>query len=290
VSTHEGRVRGAVARFLSSRVMAGIIGVGLVLAAVADPCVAAEASARPENAAGEPTVLGSPEALASALSRLKPGRLLRIVTIDAGTGEGWGEGRFGGVREGRLILEPSEIAKRLPNGVPLETVKKAWVRGRGTDRGAIIGATVGAAMGAFAGGGMAMGYCSVPAECLGEAARTAVLSGLINGAGFGIVGMLVGSLIPQWHPLPVGSAGGTAATLGPTRGSIRPYAVIAPAASASTSPQGHVGGLGGGVQIDTPGPLSFGVEARWHAGLAREAAFERRPGALSLTAGATYRW
>ena len=120
---------------------------------------------------------------------------------------------------------------------------------------------------------------------------------------------------------------GPAVALGAARGAVRPYALgsvgyyrwrfVTPAALdaypeyaalepvyrvqldeglSPTLTHGLLGGsLGGGVRIDTGGPLSFGVEGRWHTNITRgpwmggDASY-RRLSLFSVTGGATWRW
>ncbi len=156
----------------------------------------------PRPAATEPVATVAAETaapLAAALERLQPGQSVRIATA----GNAKAEGRFTAVREGRLLLEDSKLAARFPDGVPLENVQKAWVRGRGTKTGAIVGGAVGGAATAALFGFFVYAMCEVD-SCRDDWPTGAAIGLAVGGTAGALTGGLIGSASPQWHTLPGG--------------------------------------------------------------------------------------
>jgi hypothetical protein len=371
-----------------ARLIALAVGTSVLLAA---PPGRAE---EPGPASAAPYAATAPEAstLVVKLERLAPGQPVRIAT----TGNETAEGRLAAVRAGRLLLEGSGLSQRFPDGVPLENVRKAWVRGRGTKTGTIVGAAIGALATAALFGSSVNGVCEVD-SCRHEWPKGAAIGLAVGGVAGALTGSLIGGALPQWRDVsgdgagesgaarrsPIGSASlylgyghgfddftpggatgwrlslareggaigpsleirpslelghqglgqrlslassgepfnyreslthlGPALAIGPARGVVRPYALASvgfyrwqtvhsisreelDGGDSPTLDHDFLGGsLGGGVRLDTGGPLSLGVEGRWHTNITRGPDMglgnpARRLSLLSVTGGATFRW
>ena len=121
----------------------------------------------------------------TSLAQLRPQRLVRIETAALGRIQG-------------TVTQRSATELVLANGgdhvVPVENIKRAWVRGNHAKTGAIIGGILGA------GGGLFLGLL-VKAMCEGGCSgsvETVTLLGLGAGAG---AGALIGLAFPHWKEL-----------------------------------------------------------------------------------------
>jgi hypothetical protein len=100
---------------------------------------------------------------------------------------------------------------------------------------------------------------------------------------------------------------GLTAALGPSRGTLRPYAIVGIGhytwsahdhsfheglgVRKSVNRELFLGGsIGAGARVHTAGPLYLGMEGRYHTRLANQGRGEREFRVLSLTAGATLAW
>jgi hypothetical protein len=180
-------------RSMMSRPLAVAAGVCVSLAAASGRAeTPAPQETQPPAAATEASPL-PPEPLAAALARLRPGQRIRI----AADGRNKVEGRLLAVGEGgRVVLGPSELNDRLSSGVPIESVRSVWVRGRATKRGAIAGGVI---------GGLAGGLFGTFAALMNDSANRTLWStgtalGLAAGGTVGgITGGIVGTATPHWH-------------------------------------------------------------------------------------------
>jgi hypothetical protein len=105
--------------------------------------------------------------------------------------------------EGQFVAANETIVTLSSHGataqVPLLDLERLWVRQRATGRGALIGAGVGAVAGVIAGLLISSVACEPVdgGDC--TAAEVAAVTGLVGGAGGGLIGAGVGSLIPVWR-------------------------------------------------------------------------------------------
>ena len=158
------------------------------IAVVAGACVSV--SAVPGTAA-TPAV---PETAVAALSRLRPGQHVRV----AATGSDTTEGRFVTIRDGQLVLDRAGFVGPSPSSVPIESVRTAWVRGRGTKTGAIVGGVVGGLAGGVLAGLFAGASCEVD-SCSGDWLVAAGVGLAVGGAAAALTGSLIGAASPRWH-------------------------------------------------------------------------------------------
>lgn len=106
--------------------------------------------------------------------------------------EGRLEGRFLGLRDGRFGLRTDETEL----AVPVDQLRRLWVRGNRAGTGAIVGGAIGAVTGAVLVGTLAEFACAETDESCGF--EGAVLGGLMFGAAAAGAGALVGLAIPRW--------------------------------------------------------------------------------------------
>ena len=105
------------------------------------------------------------------------------------------EGRFVTATERTVTLTRQGVRTE----VPLLDLERLWVRQRATGRGALVGAGIGVLVGIV--GGLAISSVACEPVDGGDcsAAEVAVVTGLLSGAGGGVIGAGVGSLIPVWR-------------------------------------------------------------------------------------------
>lgn len=123
-----------------------------------------------------------------ALEALSPCQRIRIEV----PAEGRLEGRYLGLRDGRFGLRTDETELQ----VPVDQLRRLWVRGNRAGTGAIVGGAVGAVAGAVLGATLAEFACAETEESCGFAGG--VLTGLLFGAAGAGSGALVGLAIPRW--------------------------------------------------------------------------------------------
>ena len=130
-------------------------------------------------------------ARAAAVRAITPGQYVRADIA-----------RLGRV-EGQFVTANETIVTLTSHGastqVPLLDLERLWVRRRATGRGALIGAAVGVVTGVVAGLAISSIACEPVdgGDC--TAAEVAAVTGLLGGAGGGLIGAGVGSLIPIWR-------------------------------------------------------------------------------------------
>jgi len=167
------------------------------IAVVAGACVSLSA---PPGTAATPAV---PETAAAALSRLRPGQHVRV----AATGSDTIEGRFVTIRDGHLVLDRTGFVGSSSSSVPIESVRTAWVRGRGTKTGAVVGGVVGGLAGGVLVGFASGASCEVD-SCRDDWLVAAVIGLAVGGAAGALTGSLIGAASPRWRVVyAAGSAG-----------------------------------------------------------------------------------
>lgn len=124
----------------------------------------------------------------SALESLTPRQRIRIeVPV-----EGRLEGPYLGLRDDRFRLraEGTELT------LPVDQVRRLWVRGNRAGTGALVGGVIGIVTGAALGGALGEFACAETSESCGL--ELGLIGGLVLGAGGAGLGALVGLAIPSW--------------------------------------------------------------------------------------------
>lgn len=169
-------------------------GVGTILVGIA-VCVAVCAPCGRADTAPATEADGGRGCLADAFEGVPLGQHMRLTVAGGATTEG----RFAGVRDGQLVLEPAVEQGRVER-VSIETIEDAWVRGRATRRGAALGgALVGVATGALA-GLAAYALCEVD-SCRDEWPNAVAIGLTLGGTAGALAGSLVGTAAPEWQRL-----------------------------------------------------------------------------------------
>jgi hypothetical protein len=128
------------------------------------------------------------------LSRLKPGQRIRVGTSASDTVEGG----FVAVSEGRLVLDRAAIAKHLPAGAPIDTVRTVWVRDRNTKRVALTSGVIGGLAGGILFGYMSRGLCDYEG-CRDDWPGVALLGVVVGGGASALTGAVIGATVPRWR-------------------------------------------------------------------------------------------
>jgi hypothetical protein len=134
---------------------------------------------------------GQGTGLAAAMRSLSAGDSVRLEAA----GLGRVEGRF--IASNGTAVTLASHAGSLK--IPLGDLERLWVRGRATQRGALIGSIAGVVVG-IAGGLAISGVACNPVDggdC--TALEVAAVTGLLGGAGGAVVGAGVGFAVPVWR-------------------------------------------------------------------------------------------